>query len=238
MVSGEPRHDALILCGGLGTRLRQAVADRPKGLAEVAGRPFLDILIDALLRQGLDRFVLCAGYGADQIAARYAARRDAQFLISVEQKPLGTAGAVRHALPHVASDAFFVLNGDSWCEVDYGALHASHASRGARLSIVVVSHAGRDDAGTVALAEDGALLSFDEKAAAGERTRTVNAGIYLMHRSVIAGVPPGVAASLERDVFPQALRNGGCYGFRVAGPLVDIGTPERYHAAQELLRGV
>jgi NDP-sugar pyrophosphorylase family protein len=238
MVSSEPRHDALILCGGLGTRLRAAVADRPKGLADIAGRPFLDILMDDLVRQGVRRVVLCAGFGADQIAARYAGRRDAEVILSVEEKPLGTGGAVRLALQHVSSRTFFVLNGDSWCSVDLAALQAFHAAKDAALSIVVVEQAGRDDAGTIALAPDQRVASFDEKLGAGNRLRYVNAGIYVMHRSIVAGVPENASASLERDVFPQAARGGRCYGFPVPGPLVDIGTPERYRAAQELLSDV
>lgn len=234
MVPGEPRHDALILCGGLGTRLRAAVADRPKGLADIAGRPFLDILVDSLARQGVSRIVLLAGHGADQIASRYADR----CAISIEERPLGTAGAVRNALGHVSGEQFFVLNGDSWCAVDLAALQAFHAAKAASLSIVVVEQKGRDDAGTIALAADQRITSFDEKLSAGDRLRYVNAGIYVMHRSVIAGVPENTSASLERDVFPQAARGGRCFGFPVPGPLVDIGTPERYRAAQDLLLDV
>lgn len=227
--------DALILCGGLGTRLREVVTDRPKGLAEVRGRPFLDLLIDRLARQGLRRFVLCTGYRGEQIAARYARRTDAEFVVSLEEHPLGTAGAVRLALQHLRSDPFLVLNGDSFCEVDYEAFQGFHEGRGATLSIVVVPPGERDDVGTVALARDGAITSFREKAGRSERA-AINGGIYLMCRSLVELLPAQTPLSLERDVFPQAVQRGGCYGFVAAGPVVDIGTPERYRAAQDLLR--
>ncbi len=227
--------DALILCGGLGTRLREVVTDRPKGLADVRGRPFLDLLIDRLARHGLRRFVLCTGYRGEQIAARYARRTDAEFVVSLEEQPLGTAGALRLAATHLRSDPLLVLNGDSFCEVDYEALRAFHEDKRATLSIVVVPPGERDDAGNVALADDGAITSFSEKSGRGERT-SINAGIYLMHRSLVDALPAHTSLSLERDVFPEAVRRGGCYGFRVPGPVVDIGTPERYLAAQDLLR--
>jgi len=226
--------DALILCGGLGTRLRPLIADRPKGLAEIRGQPFLDLLIGRLLRRGLRRFLLCAGYGGAQIAGHYARRDDAEFMVSLEAKPLGTAGAIRHALRQVRSDPFLVLNGDSYCDVDYAELLRFHERKRAALSIVVVPPGSRQDVGTIALAGDQAVTAFSEKQAGAHGY--VNAGIYLMQRAVIEVLPADRAASLEREVFPQTAARGGCYGFPVAGPLVDIGTPERYLAAQELLR--
>jgi NDP-sugar pyrophosphorylase family protein len=229
-----PALDTLILCGGLGTRLREAVADRPKGLAEIRGRPFLDLLIERLMHQGLKRFILCTGHRGEQIAAHYARRSDAEIVLSLEDRPLGTAGAARLAQQHLRSDPFFVLNGDSFCEVDYPAFHAFHERKRATLSIVVAPPGRRDDVGSVALADDGAVVSFNERAGRGE-AGCINAGIYLMRRSLVGVLPEQTPLSLERDVFPQAARRGGCYGFPVAGPVVDIGTPERFLAAQDLL---
>jgi NDP-sugar pyrophosphorylase family protein len=225
--------DALILCGGLGTRLREVVPDRPKGLAEISGRPFLDLLIDRLHRQGLRRFILCTGYRGEQIAARYAQRADAQFVVSLEDRPLGTAGAVRFAAAHLRSDPFLVLNGDSYCEVEYAALQRFHEGRRATLTIVVAPPGDRTDVGTVQVAEDGRIVAFAEKT--GGRA-AINAGIYLMRLSLIDASPAHTPLSLEREVFPEAARRGLCYAFAVPGPVIDIGTPERYRAAQELLR--
>jgi len=227
--------DALILCGGLGTRLRPVLADRPKGLAEIRGRPFLDILIGELMRRGLKRFILATGYGGEQIASRYALRSDAEFVVSLEDRPLGTGGAVRLALPHLRSDPFIVANGDSFCDVDYAELQRFHDGKRAQLSMVVVPPGTRDDVGTVLLDASGAVVSFSEKTGRGEQA-CINAGIYLMQRRLIEELPADTPVSLEREVFPAAARRGGCYGFPVPGPVIDIGTPERYLAAQELLR--
>jgi D-glycero-alpha-D-manno-heptose 1-phosphate guanylyltransferase len=142
---------------------------------------------------------------------------------------------VRLALSHLRSDPFIVANGDSFCDVDYQAFHDFHEKRHATLSIVVVPPGERDDVGAVALAGDGAIASFSEKVGRGERA-CINAGIYLMRRRLIEELPANTPLSLEREVFPAAVKRGGCYGFAVPGPVIDIGTPERYRAAQDLLR--
>ena len=229
--------DVLILCGGLGTRLRPVVSDRPKGLAVVAGRPFLDILVDELLGKGLRRFVFCTGHGADQIAVHYCGRNDAEFVFSPESSPLGTAGAVRNALAHIRSDPFFVVNGDSICEVEYSELLAFHQRRHSSLTIVVTPASERTDVGLVALGESDHILSFDEKhGSCKDRVCYVNAGIYVMHRSLVVSLKAAVQLSLEKDVFPGVARDGQCYGYRASGTLTDIGTPERYLAAQDTMR--
>jgi len=229
--------DVLILCGGLGTRLRPVLSDRPKGLAEVAGRAFLDILTDELVRNELRRLVLCTGHGAEQIAAHYRDRRDAEFVISAEDRPLGTGGAVAHALPLVRSDPFFVVNGDSFCRVSYAELLGSHRRRGAMLSVVVTPPAERDDVGTIRIDSAQRILKFAEKpGAASGPGEYVNAGIYVIQREALALMGRAEVFSLERELIPAAVSTGRCYVFPVSGPLIDIGTPERLQVAQTRLR--
>ncbi len=233
--------DTLILCGGLGTRLRPAVSDRPKGLAKIQGRAFLDLLVEELVRKGLQRLVLCTGYGGDQIAAHYKERNkdrsDTEFVFSTEDQPLGTGGAIAHALPKVRSDPFLVVNGDSFCKVNYADLLQAHRSKGALLTLVVTPPAGRDDAGVIGTDGAGRIVEFAEKPAreyGGKRH--VNAGIYVMQREAMGLAPPVGPFSLERDLFPVAVHSGRCFAFPVSGPLIDIGTPERLQAAQDQIR--
>jgi len=229
--------DALILCGGLGTRLKPVVPDRPKGLATVSGRPFLDILVEELVREGFRRLILCVGRGSDQIIDHFRDRSEAQFVFSEEPRPLGTGGAVRLALPHVNSARFVVLNGDSFCRVRYAELLASHQRKAALATLVVTAPSERVDVGAVELAADQRVLRFTEKPAQSVTARQlVNAGIYVIEPRLIESAPLNVPCSLERDILPRAIDKGSCYGFPVDGPLVDIGTPERYEAAQSLLR--
>lgn len=231
--------DTLILCGGLGTRLRPAVSDRPKALAEIAGRPFLDLLIDELLRSGLYRFVLCTGYGSEQIAERYRDRGDANFTFSTENRPLGTGGAVTHALPMTRSDPVVIVNGDSLCSVNYAELLESHRRNQALLTIVATPPAGRDDAGAIQADDEGRIIEFAEKPSGDVgRGRQVNAGIYVMQRKAVDFAPRAEVFSLERELFPAAVRSGHCFAFSVSGPLIDIGTPDRLQAAQDQIQGL
>ena len=227
--------DALILCGGLGTRLRPAVPDRPKALATISGRPFLDILVEELVRGGFSRLILCSGYGSDQLVDHFRGRADAEFVFSTESSPLGTGGAVRNALSSARSDPLVVLNGDSFCRVSYSALLAFHSELSALATVVVAPAAERTDVGVVQFAPDGLILSFDEKPLAMRaQTQFVNAGIYVLQRRLIESEARRLPFSLEREVLPDAVAKRGCYGFPVKGPLVDIGTPDRYRAAQGL----
>jgi NDP-sugar pyrophosphorylase family protein len=229
--------DALILCGGLGTRLKPVVPDRPKGLATVSGRPFLDILVEELVREGFRRLILCVGRGSDQIIDHFRGRSEAQFVFSEEHRPLGTGGAVRLALPHLNSARFVVLNGDSFCRVRYAELLASHQRKAALATVVVTAPSERVDVGAVELAADQRVLRFTEKPAQIVTARQlVNAGIYVIEPRLIESAPLNVPCSLERNILPRAIDERSCYGFPVDGPLVDIGTPERYEAAQSLLR--
>jgi D-glycero-alpha-D-manno-heptose 1-phosphate guanylyltransferase len=229
-------HDALILCGGLGTRLRPAVFDRPKGLAVISGRPFLDILVEELRRQGFDRLVFCVGHGSDQVIRHFQNRADAQFVFSIEDRALGTGGAIAHALPHVVSDPFAVVNGDSICRVDYADLFAFHGEKRALATVVVAPPSERTDVGVIDVAADARVVRFAEKpAGAGAVKQLVNAGIYVMQRRLFSDVRE-VVFSLEHDLLPRAIASRACFAYRVDGPVIDIGTPERYRVAQGLLR--
>ena len=226
-----------MLCGGLGTRLREALPDKPKALAEVSGRPFLDILVDELKRQGLRRFVFCVGYGAEHIISRYGSRNDALFRFSKEDRPLGTGGALQHALQLIQSDPFIVVNGDSFCAVPLLKVLSRHHDNDALLTIVAVRPSGRMDAGMIRADAENRIIEFNEKSGAPDASGGyVNAGIYAVGESArpyFAKAPP---FSLEHDVFPAMIASGRCFIFPVPGPLVDIGTPERLRAAGELLR--
>lgn len=240
--SGLSDLDALVLCGGLGTRLRPLVSGRPKPLADVGGRPFLTILLGSLTRQGVRRFVLCAGFLADAIEALRSQLGDGgEVEISREPSPLGTGGAVFHAMERVRSDPFLVLNGDSICRVDLAAMLHFHRAQRARLTIAVCPApdvggvGGRLDYGRVRLGPDDSIASFDEKAS--DARGLVNAGVYLIDPVFFERRAPRGAFSLERDLFPSC-GPGEAFGFRLADSVIDIGTPERYLEAEHALRGL
>jgi len=190
-------------------------------------------LSEELSRNGLHRQVLCVGYGGGQIAAHYAGRADADFKISLEDTPLGTGGAVANAMPYVTSDPFVIVNGDSFCRVPYPDLLAMHAQTDALMTVVVAPATGRSDVALIRMDRAGRILKFTERSKqGGSGERFVNAGIYVVQREVLALAPSSPAYSLEYDLIPAIVKTGRCHGYPVSGPLIDIGTPERYLAAQ------
>jgi NDP-sugar pyrophosphorylase family protein len=218
---------AVVLVGGLGSRLRPAVADRPKALASVGGRPFLDWLLLALSEQGVGRVVLATGYLAAAFDPHLAGWRalGLEVELSREASPLGTGGAARLALDRIEGDRLLVLNGDSFCPFDLTRLDPAPA-----LWLVEVEDASRF--GSVELAADGRVRSFREKVGA-VGPGLINAGVYFLDRADLAAIGPGRPASLERDVLP-GLVGRGLRGVVGPGPFVDIGTPQSYAAAGRL----
>ncbi len=223
---------AAILAGGQGTRLRAVVADRQKVVAPVAGRPFLYRLLDQLADAGVRRIIICTGYQSGQVSDAFGETyRDIELRYSAEAEPLGTAGALRQALPLLDSDPILALNGDSFCETELPSLLAAHQSQA---TIVVREVPDTTQSGRVEFDTTGAVTSFIEK---GQTTGSgwISAGVYLLNLEVLASVPVGRAVSIEREVFP-VLVGRGLRVFRTDGRFLDIGTPESYANAQRYFK--
>ncbi len=224
---------AVILVGGLGTRLRPLLPDRQKVVAPVAGRPFVFRLLDQLADAGLQRVVLCTGYKAEQVTELVGTTyRGLSISYAPEPAPLGTAGALRHALPLLDSDTVLAMNGDSFCEVDVGALWDFHRQRQANATLVVIEVMETREGGRVTFDDQCAITSFVEKQPSPV-AGWISAGIYLLRRAILESIPSGRAVSIEREVFP-AWVGRGLYAFRTTGKFLDIGTPESYSAAQQV----
>lgn len=228
---------AVILAGGTGTRLRPVVDDRPKGLAEVEGRPFLSFLLGQLDAAGVRRVVFSTGYLAPRIEAEFGDRFGGMGLsYSPEETALGTGGGLRLAATRIDSSSLLVLNGDSFCDVDLGAFLADHLGAGRLPSMVLSRQADTTRFGRVDLTPDGRIGSFAEKGAA-TGAGWINAGIYAVDRRQVLTVAAGRAVSLEREVFPAWIE-GGLRGFPCEGRFLDIGTPESYRQAAAFFREV
>jgi len=231
--------DTVILCGGMGKRLRPVVNDRPKPMAEISDRPFLDILIDSFANFGLRRFILCAGYMSDIIRNYYTQKTGSvgwgsphhsrQFVISEEKKPLGTAGAIKNAAEHIRSDTFLVTNGDSFCSVNLSEFHDFHVEKNAMMSMVVIETQNTGDCGLVTLDDSQRITGFEEKNRQTEN-RYINAGIYLFQKEALSLIPADTPFSLEKQLFPELIDHN-CYAYPTQGRLFDIGTPERLATA-------
>lgn len=227
--------DAVILCGGLGTRLQAIVPDCPKVLAPVQGRPFLDILLTHLDQKGFRRFILCVGHQKEEVkrhvADAYAKRNDLQIVFSEENESLGTGGALKRACGVVRSPHFLAMNGDTFCDLDFEALMRFHKKNNALLSMVLIP-SEREDAGGVAMGEGQRVVDFQERAVS-QRTSHINSGIYCMSQEMKNHFPAKDAFSLEYDFFPGLAASKKFFGFLSDTPAFDIGTPERYRRADE-----
>jgi len=221
---------AVVLCGGLGTRLRSVVSDRQKTMASVGGKPFLEILLEWAAGHGVKRFILCTGYKGEQVAEHFrAGRKDLDLVISPEESPLGTGGAVKNALPALGAGPALILNGDSFCPLDLTALREFHRKSGGAASLAAVEPGARRDGGFLELGPGGRVLSFDEREY--RPGRVLNAGVYLLEPEALASIPSG-ASSLEKDVLPRLL-DRRVFASTVSAPLFDIGTPERWQKFQD-----
>jgi NDP-sugar pyrophosphorylase family protein len=221
---------AVILAGGLGTRLRPAITDRPKVLAPVAGRPFLDYLLTHLWNQGVRQVVLSIGYLADQIKSYVGdgERWNLRAGYVWEEQPLGTAGALRLSSLGLEGP-FFGLNGDTLFLADFQELWHAHRSHPATASVCLKPSEDPAQRGRVSVDPNGRITSFEEKASEGAGQQSVwlvNAGLYLLEPRALASVAPGESASIERQVFPQLARQGELYGQVQQAYFADIGTPE------------
>ncbi|MBN1260596.1 MAG: nucleotidyltransferase family protein [Anaerolineae bacterium] len=231
---------ALILAGGLGTRLRSRVSDRPKPLAQVGDRPFLAYQIAQLREQGIREIVLCVSYLADHIQAVFGdgSGWGVHIAYALETTRLGTAGALKNAAPFV-DGPFLVLNGDSYLDLDFAALVAFHQESHAEKPRVIGTLASVEAPdvsayGALALEDNRRIVGFQEKGRMG--SGWINAGIYVLEPEFLALIPPEQVISLEKETFPQALAQGyHLLAYPAEGFFVDIGTPVGYAQFQHYM---
>ena len=228
----------MILCGGLGKRLRSVIGHSQKILANIDGEPFLNVLLKDLKRQGFRRVILCTGFQAQSVAKYYRENNlGLTILFSRERTPLGTGGAIRLAKRFVKSEPFVVLNGDSFCRIDYKKFLSFHHRQRADAAIAVAKVNDRRDYGSIRLDQRNRVVAFLEKNAGPESKRIsyVNAGVYCFNRDVFRCMPRAKKFSLEKEFFPQTL-DKKVLGFKVKNNFIDIGTPQRYKIARNFLK--
>lgn len=224
--------EAIVLAGGLGTRLRSEVPALPKAMAPVAGQPFLALLLRHLAARGVSRVVLSLGYKAEAIIDHFGgAFAGMELAHVVESSPLGTGGAVRLAMTRMKSDHICVFNGDTYLDLDLAAVEALWQAH--RQPIIVaraVADAGRYGR---LIADGGSLAGFAEKGVAGPGL--INAGSYVFQAGQFDAFEPGVPFSLEQDYLAQAGRRSAMRVIVSEGQFIDIGVPDDYRRAQKEL---
>ena len=236
--------EAVVLCGGLGLRLRPAVPDLPKCLAPVGGRPFLEFVLLQLRCSGIRDVTLCVGYRNEQVREYFGNGKQWGLAIrySVENGQLGTAGALKHAQRLIRNSPFIALNGDSILELDFGQIVEFHRRRSALVTLALAEVSCDRRYGSVLADDSGQVMLFHEKmkhddgaGASFHKHALINAGVYVLNREIFDAIPCAPpAVSLETAVFP-CLIGRGLYGCRCDGYFVDIGIPQDYAKAQREL---
>src|SRR5271154_1775436 len=182
--------DAIVLCGGAGTRLRSVTGEAPKSLATIGDRPFLDILLNQLRRHRFEHVILAVGYQSDLIRSHFDNRAlDLSLEYSIESMPLGTGGALRNAADFVKSESVLIMNGDSYTDADLSGFVADHGESRADLTVLVVATDDRMDCGLVSVNANGKVMGFKEKQSA-TGMQYVNAGIYMVAKEILYEIPP------------------------------------------------
>ena len=229
--------EAIILAGGKGTRLKSVLDDRPKPMAIIGEKPFIEWILLMLRQQGIQRAVICTGHLSETVESYFGNGRNIGMEITFARDPfpLGTGGAVRNALGKTRTKHVLVLNGDSYLRVNISSFLKTHLSCNARASISLVQVEDSSRYGSVKINKDGRVLAFLEKSPR-KRLGLINAGIYLLERDVVKEIPEGKMISLEREIFPDLIGKG-LYGVLCDGHFIDIGTPESFHAAVNILKG-
>lgn len=223
--------EAIILAGGLGTRLRSLVAEAPKSMALIQGRPFLEYQLDRFIAQGITRFIFSVGYKSDHIQTHFGHRyRGCEIAYAVEETQLGTGGAIKNAMPYVRGEHVLVANGDSIFLVDVQAQYRLHISRNADATLALKPMKNFERYGTLDLDADGRIRHFYEKRPTAEGL--INGGIYLFHTENFRARQMPEKFSIEKDFFEAKVNDLNLYGYVSDGYFLDIGIPEDYRRSQ------
>ena len=225
--------EAIILAGGFGTRLQKVVSDKPKSMAPVNDKPFLEYLLNFLTGQDIQRVILSVGHKHEMIENYFKDRyKHISISYAFEDEPLGTGGGIVNALQQVEGEMAFAMNGDSMFRIDLQAMLNHHLKNEADLTIALRFLDDTSRFGTVKIDSTRKVTGFVEKKQdSGEGY--INGGIYLINKRFLTSSTFGKKFSIEKDCFEKCYKNSGLYGFPAKGYFLDIGVPEDYMTAQD-----
>jgi len=224
---------ALILVGGLGTRLREIVRDVPKVMANINEKPFLEYLILQLKNYNLNDIILCTGYLNKNIKNYFKNGKiwGVKINYSEETKPLGTGGAIKFAEELILEDNFLVMNGDSFFDIDLDKLISYHFNKRALVTMALAEAKDTRRFGVVKTDKNGEIEIFFEKRKRQD-SNFINGGIYLLNRKIFKYIRENREISLEKEIFPKIISKG-FYGISFGNYFIDIGIPEDYRKLQK-----
>lgn len=227
--------EAIVLAGGFGTRLAHIVSDVPKPMAPVCDKPFLQFILNDLAHKEVSRVILAVGYKKECIETYFGeSYAGMEIVYSPEDKPLFTGGAIRKAMGVVKGDRAFVINGDTYFDVDFDAMERAHAHSGAVLTIAAKPMKDFERYGTVETDEDGRIVAFHEKKPCKEGK--INGGIYLLEKAEMLEIDEE-KFSFETAYMEAHVMDKKMHAFVSGGYFIDIGIPEDYARAQKDFEG-
>jgi len=225
--------EAIVLAGGLGTRLQTIVKDTPKPMAEVAGKPFLDYIMSYLYKNSIRKVVLAVGYKYEVIQAYFDNPLNnwgIDIKFSIENEPLGTGGGIYNAFKFIEGQHAFVINGDTYFDVPLQQMVHQFEKKSAEMVFALKKLQNAQRYGSVKCADDGRILSFSEKV--NDDSATINGGIYIMKKLLTERFPMSGKFSIEEQLFQNKLSLILAYGEIYPGKFIDIGIPEDFNRAQ------
>jgi len=229
---------AIILAGGIGTRLRPLSCTRPKLLFPILNKPLLDWTLERLVETGVSGVTLAVKYMAEVLMQRYSEEKfGLKITYSIEKKPMHTGGAIKCAEEFIDhEEPFLVLNGDIFSTFDYSALLKKHEETNAEATIALYRVEDPSRYGTVKLTKENRVTQFIEKAPLGRApSDLINAGIYVLDPKIFNYIPSGRPVSIEHEVFPKLAEEGKLFGHEFKEFWIDIGKPEDYLRANRIL---
>lgn len=222
--------EAIILAGGFGTRLSHIVKDIPKPMALVAGRPFLEYILDYLIENDVTRIVLATGYKHEIIEKHFGnLYKDVEIIYSVENEQLFTGGAIKKALKQCKDNYVFIINGDTYFNVDLHKMKESHMANSSEITIATKLMCDFERYGTVVL-KNNRIVEFKEKKQM--KKGLINGGVYLVNRNIFEGIEKN-KFSFEQDVMEKQTEEILINSFESDGYFIDIGVEEDYYLAQK-----
>jgi D-glycero-alpha-D-manno-heptose 1-phosphate guanylyltransferase len=227
------KFDVIILAGGLGTRLASVVNDVPKPMAPVAGKPFLDHILDALPLEHINSIILSVGHKSNKVIEYYGEiYKNIPVIYSIEQEPLGTGGGISLAMNHVTQNSALILNGDTFFDVNFEEFWRTHQDSMTPITLALKQMKFPDRYGTV-LIEKNTLVKFQEKQK-NMPTGLINGGSYWVNKDIIELLPKTEKYSFEKDFLEASVSKKYLGGYISDGLFIDIGIPEDYERAQQI----
>lgn len=223
--------EAIILAGGLGTRLREAVPDLPKCMAPVAGKPFLSYVIDHLRLQGVERFIFSLGYKSevieDYLQTEYPTL---EYTSVIEEEPLGTGGAIHFAIQKANSDKVVIANGDTLFKIKLEEIASLHEAKDSECTLALKPMKHFDRYGVVETDDNNKIVSFKEKQF--YENGLINGGVYVLNKQKFLNRTFSSKFSFEKDYLEKFCEEGKFFGSVQDGYFIDIGIPSDYQQAQ------